>query len=108
MTVIHQWRSDRDAASLAGMQAAGSSDADAAQLAVLDAVLAAIERSEEVLRVAYQAADRSEVVAKLQDLLGIDSTQAIAIGDLQIFRLNAEDRTRLQQQRADLRSRIDT
>jgi DNA gyrase/topoisomerase IV subunit A len=95
-------------ASLAGMQPRDASEADASRLAVLDAVLAATERWDEVHKVAYQAADRFDLIAKLRDLLNIDEAQAVAIGDLQIFRINAEDRTRLRQERAELRSRIGT
>jgi len=90
------------------MQPGGPSDADASRLAVLDAVVAAIERWDEVQKVAYEAANRSELIAKLRQLLSIDEVQAVAIGDLQVFRINAEDRTRLQQERSELRSRIDT
>lgn len=90
------------------MQPSGWSDADASRLAVLDAVVAATERWDEVQEAAYGAADRLDLIAKLQDLLNIDKTQAIAIGDLQVFRINAEDRIRLQRERAALRSRIDT
>jgi DNA gyrase/topoisomerase IV subunit A len=89
------------------MQSGGSSEADAARLAVLDAVVAAIERPDQVLKAAHEAADRADLITRLQDLLQLDSTQAIAIGDLQIFRFTAEDRIRLQQERLELRSRID-
>jgi DNA gyrase/topoisomerase IV subunit A len=75
---------------------------------VLDAVLAAIERPEEVLTAAHAATDRADLIARLRELLQIDSVQAIAIGDLQIFRLTAADRARLQQQRRELRSRLGT
>jgi DNA gyrase/topoisomerase IV subunit A len=90
------------------MQPADSEPAADTRLAVLDAVLAAVDRRTEVVEAAYQAANRSELIAKLQDLLAIDRSQAIAIGDLQVFRLTAEDRDRLDRERAGLRSWIET
>jgi len=65
-----------------------------------------IDRRGDVLEAAYQAASRSELIAKLQELFAVDAAQAMAIGDLQIFRLSAEDRARLDQERVSLRSRL--
>jgi DNA gyrase/topoisomerase IV subunit A len=90
------------------MPSADSEPAADTRLAVLDAVIAAIDRRHEVVQAAYQAANRSELIAKLQDLFAIDRSQAIAIGDLQIFRFNAEDRDRLDRERVSLRSVIET
>jgi DNA gyrase/topoisomerase IV subunit A len=81
------------------------SDADAVRLATLDAVAAGIERRDEVLRAAYEASNREELIAMLQDLLAVDRSQALAIGDLQIFRFTAEDRARIDRERSDLRAR---
>lgn len=77
------------------------------RFAILDAVLTAIDRRDEVVAAAYEAADRTELIATLQDLLAIDRAQAVAIGDLQIFRLTAEDRRRLRREHATVKSRID-
>ena len=81
------------------------SDADAVRLATLDAVAAGIGRWDAVVRAAYEASNREELIARLQDLLAVDRSQALAIGDLQIFRFTAEDRARIDRERLDLRSR---
>jgi DNA gyrase/topoisomerase IV subunit A len=82
-------------------------DDAADRLAILDAVIAAIDRRDEVIAAAYEAADRSELIATLQDLLALDRAQAVAIGDLQIFRFTGEDRRRLRREQASLRARIE-
>jgi DNA gyrase/topoisomerase IV subunit A len=82
--------------------------ADLARLAVLDAIVAGIDRRHEVVDAAYQAANHSELIAKLQDLFAIDRSAAIAIADLQMSRLTAEIRERIDQERASVRSRIET
>jgi DNA gyrase/topoisomerase IV subunit A len=84
------------------------SAADLARLAVLDAIVAGIERRNEVVEAAYHAANPEELIAKLQDLFAVDRSAAIAIVDLQISRLTVEVRDRLDQERASVRSRIET
>jgi DNA gyrase/topoisomerase IV subunit A len=72
------------------------------RLAYLEAVLLGIERRTEVIDAVYAATTREQVIPTLQALLGLDEAQAIAVSDLQLFRLNAEDRIGIEDERSQL------
>ena len=74
------------------------------KLALLEAVLSALERRQEVVEAVWAAHDREEAVVRVQELLGLGAgVPPEVVLDLQLGRLTAESRARIAAEVAYLR-----
>lgn len=74
----------------------------AARSHLVDALIVAISRIDEVIAVIRQSSNKSSAKAAVANLLSIDDTQAEAIVNLQLYRLSSTDIVTLQQEQAEL------
>jgi hypothetical protein len=72
------------------------------QLALLEFLLAALERRREVLDVVWAAADKDQAAERLRDLLG-DGADPLVVLDTQVWRMTAEAREEIGSNVAHLR-----
>ena len=76
------------------------------RLRALDAILAALDRREEVARIAGEAANPPEAAHELSDALNLDLDQAEALLHMRVSDWTKSDRTRLQHERDRLRTEL--
>jgi DNA gyrase/topoisomerase IV subunit A len=77
------------------------------RLAVVEALLAALERRDEVVTAIGEAADRRAAKEALQRLLGIPGELAKDVLDLRLTRLTRDEVEHLRQERRELLDRLD-
>jgi hypothetical protein len=73
------------------------------RLAILDVLVAAVERRSEVFAVVESSEDPEDAVRRLQDLLGVSEVGAIEVLNMQWRRLTRRDRTEIHERRDELR-----
>ena len=66
------------------------------RLAILRALVAALDRAPEVLSVIAAHEDREDALAPLQELLNVDELGATAVTDMQFSRVASGERRRLR------------
>ncbi len=76
------------------------------RLEVLDAIVAAIERRDEVHEAIASSPSADQARARLVALLGVSDVGAVAVLDLQWRRLAELERTRIITERDDIRRRL--
>jgi DNA gyrase subunit A len=76
------------------------------RLEVLDAIVAAIDRRDEVHTVIVSSPSAEQARTRLVALLGVSEVGAVAILDLQWRRLAELERTRIVAERDEIRSRL--
>ncbi|WP_148076996.1 DNA gyrase subunit A [Nocardioides aurantiacus] len=77
------------------------------RLTLLDALIAATSRRDEVFAVLSRSEDPERAVSELRQLLSIEEIPARAIVDLQLRRFTSGERQKLADMRAELLSELD-
>ena len=80
---------------------------DQDRLDIYEGLLAAIERHSEVSSIIVASADKVGATQAVKDLLGIADAPAVAVLQMQWWRLVGDGRRRLQDERDALRQRLD-
>ena len=76
------------------------------RLELLDALLVALDRRDEMLRIAGDAADAAEAGRRIEEAFGLNEAQATAVLDLQVRRFSASERERVRGERDRLRAEL--
>jgi len=93
--------------SVSGTETASeNTGAEWARLSVVKAMISGIDHRSEIIEAIYETPTRDAVVAEIQRLLGVEPSDAIAVANLQIMRMNARDRALLQQEHDDISQRL--
>lgn len=87
---------------------ARSSRALADQLLLLNALLTAGERRNEILDTVGQATDRDDAQARLQDRFGFHRHQALVVLDMQVRRFTQEGQAEIARRRDEVRSLLES
>lgn len=85
---------------------AWSGDAERQRLKALDAMVLAMERRREVLDLIEHSTTADAAQKGLTELLGVESTSAMAILDLQARRFTQRERQRIVEERDALRRHL--
>ena len=86
--------------------ASEDTSAERARLSVVKAMMSGIDRRSEIIEAIYETPTRDDVVGEIQRILGVDPSDATAVANLQIMRMNARDRALLQQEHDDISQRL--
>lgn len=76
------------------------------ELMILDALLSAMDRRDEVFRIIEDSENEDEARRRVGQLLGVDELGSRVVLDLQVRRLTRDQRQRLASRVAELRSQL--
>jgi DNA gyrase/topoisomerase IV subunit A len=76
------------------------------ELMILDALLRAMDRRDEVFQVIEDSEDEDEARRRVGQLLGVDELGSRVVLDMQVRRLTRDQRQRLASRAAELRSQL--
>ena len=84
----------------------GAQDRALQRLVIVEAIVIALDRREQVLSIVSSATDDTQAKAQLANTFDLSEVHAIAVLDLQVRRFTQEDRRRIVDERDAIRAQV--
>ena len=76
------------------------------RLEILDALVIALDRRDELMQIVASAQDAEQAQDRLRSAFSLNQVQAVAVMDLQVRRFGTEQRDRIRKEREHLRAMV--